>query len=66
MSVEDGLVMQMHCGVMRNHNPALFEKFGSDKGADIPAQHRMDSKSAPIVVSLWERLALPFNYFWYG
>ena len=36
MSVEDGLVMQMHCGVMRNHNPALFEKFGSYKGADIP------------------------------
>ncbi len=36
MSVEDGLVMQMHCGVMRNHNPTLFERFGSDKGADIP------------------------------
>ncbi|MBE8970365.1 glucuronate isomerase [Nostocales cyanobacterium LEGE 12452] len=38
MSVEDGLVMQMHCGVMRNHNPALFEKFGADKGADIPVK----------------------------
>lgn len=36
MSVEDGLVMQMHCGIMRNHNSAIFERFGSDKGADIP------------------------------
>ena len=32
----DGLVMQLHLGVTRNHNRAVFEKFGSDKGADIP------------------------------
>jgi glucuronate isomerase len=36
MSVEDGLVMQLHPGSYRNHNPQLFEKFGLDKGADIP------------------------------
>ncbi len=36
MSVEDGLVMQMHAGAFRNHNPAVFERFGADKGADIP------------------------------
>jgi glucuronate isomerase len=36
MSVEDGLVMQLHPGVYRNHNPAIFERFGRDKGADIP------------------------------
>jgi glucuronate isomerase len=36
MSIEDGLVMQLHPGVYRNHNPAIFEKFGRDKGADIP------------------------------
>lgn len=36
MSVEDGLVMQIHPGAFRNHNPALFAKFGRDKGADIP------------------------------
>jgi glucuronate isomerase len=36
MSVEDGLVMQLHPGVYRNHNPAIFEKYGRDKGADIP------------------------------
>ncbi len=36
MSAEDGLVMQLHPGSFRNHNPALFAKFGRDKGADIP------------------------------
>jgi glucuronate isomerase len=36
MSIDDGLVMQLHPGVYRNHNPAIFEKFGRDKGADIP------------------------------
>ncbi len=36
MSLEDGLVMQIHPGSFRNHNTALFAKFGRDKGADIP------------------------------
>jgi glucuronate isomerase len=36
MSVEDGLVMQLHAGSYRNHSPVVFEKFGADKGADIP------------------------------
>lgn len=36
MSIEDGLVMQIHPGVFRNHNPEIFEKFGADKGCDIP------------------------------
>jgi glucuronate isomerase len=36
MSIEDGLVMQIHPGAMRNHNLEIFKKFGSDKGADIP------------------------------
>ena len=36
MSLDDGLVMQIHPGVFRNHNTALFEAFGRDKGADIP------------------------------
>jgi glucuronate isomerase len=38
MSIDDGLVMQIHPGVFRNHNPALFSGFGRDKGADIPLQ----------------------------
>jgi glucuronate isomerase len=36
MSLDDGLVMQLHPGVSRNHNPSLFESYGRDKGADIP------------------------------
>jgi glucuronate isomerase len=37
MSVEDGLVMQIHPGAVRNHNKFVFEKYGRDMGADIPA-----------------------------
>jgi glucuronate isomerase len=36
MSIEDGLVMQIHPGSFRNHNPFVFRAFGLDKGADIP------------------------------
>lgn len=36
MSLEDGLVMQIHPGSARNHNEMLFQKFGRDMGADIP------------------------------
>ena len=38
MSVEDGLVMQIHPGSFRNHNEFIFKKFGRDKGGDIPLQ----------------------------
>jgi glucuronate isomerase len=38
MSLEDGLVMQIHPGSFRNHNPHIFERFGRDKGADIPTR----------------------------
>ncbi|PWC31900.1 glucuronate isomerase, partial [Azospirillum sp. TSO22-1] len=38
MSLEDGLVMQIHPGSMRNHNPVVFDRYGRDKGADIPSQ----------------------------
>ena len=36
MSLDDGLVMQLHPGSARNHNRQLFEKYGRDVGADIP------------------------------
>jgi glucuronate isomerase len=38
MSCEDGLVMQIHPGSFRNHNAQVFERFGRDKGADIPTR----------------------------
>jgi len=36
MSIEDGLVMQIHPGSFRNHNEKLYEMYGADKGGDIP------------------------------
>jgi glucuronate isomerase len=36
MSVEDGLVMQIHPGAARNHNTWLHTRFGRDQGGDIP------------------------------
>ncbi|UTA48647.1 glucuronate isomerase [Simiduia sp. 21SJ11W-1] len=38
MSLDDGLVMQLHPGCYRNHNNPLFMSHGRDKGADIPLQ----------------------------
>lgn len=37
MSIEDGMVLQFHAGARRNYNPQIFERFGRDKGADIPS-----------------------------
>ncbi len=37
MSVEDGMTMQLHPGSVRNHNGLIYERFGRDKGADIPS-----------------------------
>jgi len=38
MSVEDGLVMQIHAGSVRNHSVDVMRDFGRDKGYDIPAR----------------------------
>jgi glucuronate isomerase len=38
MSLDDGLVMQLHPGAFRNHNRDLYTRFGRDKGADIPTR----------------------------
>jgi glucuronate isomerase len=36
MSIDDGMVMQLHPGAYRSHNPAVLARFGRDKGADVP------------------------------
>ena len=38
MACDDGMVMQLHPGSWRNHNPTLMRRFGRDKGADIPTR----------------------------
>ncbi len=49
MSVEDGLVMQLHIGSLRNHNHRLYERFGLDKGADIPIQSEFTCNLHPLL-----------------
>ncbi|MCA3596126.1 MAG: glucuronate isomerase [Methylobacterium sp.] len=38
MSLDDGLVLQIHPGSWRNHNAGIFHDFGRDMGADIPSR----------------------------
>jgi glucuronate isomerase len=38
MSIEDGMVMQIHPGSFRNHNRYIYQRFGADAGCDIPIQ----------------------------
>jgi len=49
MSLEDGLVMQFHVGAHRNYNPAIYERFGPDKGADIPVQGEFTRNLQPLL-----------------
>ncbi|MEM5474098.1 glucuronate isomerase [Hoeflea sp. AS60] len=38
MSLEDGLVLQIHPGSYRNHSDPIIAAFGRDKGFDIPTR----------------------------
>jgi len=49
MSIDDGLVMQLHPGSLRNHNEIIFQKFGLDKGADIPIQTEYTRNLLPLL-----------------
>ncbi len=49
MSVEDGLVMQLHAGAYRNHNATVFEMFGPDMGFDIPVQVEWTRNLKPLL-----------------
>ena len=49
MSLDDGLVMQIHPGSFRNHNSWLFDNYGNDKGADIPIRIEYTSALKPLL-----------------
>ncbi|WP_185996778.1 glucuronate isomerase [Novosphingobium sp.] len=49
MSLDDGLVMQIHPGAFRNHNARVFERFGRDKGADIPSRTEYVANLKPLL-----------------
>jgi glucuronate isomerase len=46
---DDGLVMQFHAGSLRNHNPLFFDRFGPDKGADIPVAGEFTRDLRPLL-----------------
>jgi glucuronate isomerase len=49
MSCEDGLVMQIHPGVLRDHNTAVSTTYGADKGYDIPIQTEFTRALRPML-----------------
>jgi glucuronate isomerase len=49
MSCEDGLVMQMHSGVWRNHNDYLYRHYGTDRGGDVPKQVEFTANLLPLL-----------------
>lgn len=49
MSLEDGLVLQIHPGSFRNHSGPIMQAFGRDKGFDIPTQTSYVSALKPLL-----------------
>jgi glucuronate isomerase len=49
MSVDDGLVLQIHPGSRRNHSPSMFALYGADKGFDIPGPTDYVSALKPLL-----------------
>lgn len=63
MSIEDGLVMQIHPGAHRNHNKYVFDYFGRDKGADIPSQTEYVNALKPLLSKYGSSLDLKIILF---
>jgi glucuronate isomerase len=49
MSCEDGLVMQIHPGVQRDHSTAIARRYGQDKGYDIPVRTEYTEALRPML-----------------
>ena len=63
MSVEDGLVMQFHVGSVRNHNQPIFDRFGPDKGCDIPERSEFTHNLRPLLNKYGNDLRLTLIVF---
>ena len=63
MSCEDGLVMQIHPGSRRNHSEKIFNKFGLDKGFDIPGRTDYVSALKPLLDEVGLRTDLTIILF---
>jgi glucuronate isomerase len=49
LSLDDGLVMQLHAGSLRDHNRCLDERFGPDRGGDIPVATEFTRNLRPLL-----------------
>jgi len=49
MSTEDGLVMQLHPGALRDHNQTVHDRFGPDMGGDIPVRTEYTRNLRPLL-----------------
>jgi glucuronate isomerase len=49
MSIDDGLVMQLHVGSIRDHNNLIYRRFGANMGADIPSQSEFTQNLRPLL-----------------
>jgi len=49
MSLEDGLVMQLHAGIYRDHDQLLFERHGHDIGGDFPVRCEFTQNLRPLL-----------------
>lgn len=63
MSLDDGLVMQIHPGSFRNHNALVHARFGRDKGADIPLQTEYVRALKPLLDAVGNEPALTIILF---
>ncbi len=55
MSVEDGLVMAVHPGSLRDYDPGSFARFGADTGHDIPIAVEFTASLRPLLADFGTR-----------
>lgn len=63
MSLEDGLVMQIHPGALRNHSAPVLARFGRDKGYDVPRRTDYVTALGPLLDLLGEEAGLTIILF---
>ena len=63
MSVDDGLVMQLHCGSLRNHNSQIYAAYGPDRGFDIPVAAEYTRNLRPLLDRFGDHPALTLILF---
>lgn len=63
MSLEDGLVMQIHPGALRNHSAPVLARFGRDKGYDVPRRTDFVTALGPLLDVVGEEAGLTIILF---